>query len=325
MKRRTVQTENSKVLTATSSPGVNTSNDTTKQLQPSVQTAPRRRRWGRLEPALFVLPAFLLQLAWGWYPLVIAFFISFTDAKIRGASSFVGFDNYQRVWADPLVAQAFKVTLIYAVLTIILTFVIPIFVAILLMEVPPKVMRWMMFLWFLPLSGISNAILWRYFYNRDYGLLQQIVTGLGLPPQQFLLDANQVLFWLIFPGILLFGPGLIYMATLQSVPNSYYEAAEIEGASFWRKIWTISLPRMRPVISMMLTFSIIGSLQEFQWPRLMTNGGPGGASRTVVMYLYDWLRQLRYGDATALSIYLFLLIIILVFLYNRFFKSDPDV
>jgi multiple sugar transport system permease protein len=321
--RQQPATDKGTVLTATSSPGVSTSNDTEKP-QPSVQTAPRRSGRGRLEALLFLIPGLLLQLAWGWYPLVVAFFISLTNAKIRGPSTFVGLENYIRVWNDPLVAQAFKVTLLYASLTILLTFFIPIFVAILLMEMPPKVMRWMMILWFLPLSGITNAILWRYFYNRDYGLLQQIVTGLGLPPQQFLLDAEQVLFWLIFPGILLFGPGLIYMATLQSIPTSYYEAAEIEGASFWRKIWTISLPRLRPIISMMLTFSIIGSLQEFQWPLFMTKGGPGGASRTVVMYLYDWLSKLRYGDATALAIYLFLLIMLLVFLYNRFFKADPD-
>jgi multiple sugar transport system permease protein len=278
----------------------------------------------RREALLFSAPAFLFQLSWGWYPLLVAFIISFTNARIRGPSTFTGFESYLRVWNDPLVHQAFRVTFIYAALSIILTFLIPVFVAILLMEMPPKVMRWMMLLWFLPLSGISNAILWRYVYNRDYGLLQQIVTGLGLPPQQFLADPNWVLFWLVFPGILLFGPGLIYMATLQSIPTSYYEAAEVEGASFWRKIWTISLPRLRPIIAMMLTFSIIGSLQAFEWPLLMTGGGPGAASRTVVMYLYNLLQNLRYADATALSIYLFIVIMTLVILFNVFFKADPD-
>jgi len=281
-------------------------------------------RRSRREGVLFVLPALLFQLTWGWYPLVIAFVISFTNARFRGPLEFVGLESYLRVWHDPLVAQAFKVTFIYAGMSIVLTFMIPIFVAILLMEMPPKTMRWMMILWFLPLSGISNAILWRYFYNRDYGLLQQIVTALGLPPQQFLYAADQVLFWLIFPGILLFGPGLIYMAALQSIPSSYYEAAEVEGAGFFRKVWTVSLPRLRPIIAMLLTFSIIGTMQVFEWPLLMTGGGPGGASRTVVMYLWDMLRQLRYADATALSIYLFAVIMILVLLYNRFFKADPD-
>ena len=98
-------------------------------------------------------------------------------------------------------------------------------------------------------------------------------------------------FWIVFPGLLFFGPGLIYMATLQGIPRSYYEAAEIEGAGFWRKIWTISIPRLRPVISMLLIFTLIGSSQAFELQQIMTGGGPGGASRTVVLYLYTLLQS----------------------------------
>jgi multiple sugar transport system permease protein len=206
----------------------------------------------------------------------------------------------------------------------LLTFLIPIIIAILLMEMPPRVMRWMMLLWFLPLSPIASTILWKYLYNTQYGLFQNIATGLGLPPQPFLSDPNQVLFWLIFPGLLLFGPGLIYMASLQGIPTSYYEAAEVEGAGFWRKIWTISFPRLRPVISIMLTFGIIATLQEFNWPQIMTGGQPLGASRTVVMYLYSYIRSQRYADATALSIYLFIVIMLIVVLFRWFYKEDPD-
>lgn len=293
--------------------------------EPAVATMPRPlSRRSRLETWMFVIPALLFQLAWGWYPLIVAFLLSFTNARARGPITFTGIDSYVRVWNDPLVAQSFRVTLIYAALSIILTFIIPILVAILLMEMPRRTMRWMMLLWFLPLSGIANTILWRYMYNTDYGLMQFLVTSLGLPPQRFLNDANQVLFWLVFPGVLLFGPGLIYMASLQSIPQSYYEAAEVEGAGFWRKIWTITLPRLRPVISMMLTFAIIGSLQEFYWPQIMTEGNPGGASRTVVMYMYTLWRNLRFADSTALAIYLFLLILTITVVYRRFFKEDPD-
>ncbi len=273
---------------------------------------------------MFLIPAILFQLAWGWYPLVIAFLISFTNARPRGDIKFDGLQHYVRMFNDPLVAQSFRVTIVYAALSIVLTFLIPIFVAILLMELPRRAMRWMMLLWFLPLSGIASTILWRYAYNAQYGLLQWMATSLGLPPQPFLNSSDQVLFWLVFPGILLFGPGLIYMAALQGVPSSYYEAAEVEGASFWRKIWTISLPRLRPVISMLLIFAVIGSLQEFNWPTIMTGGGPGGASRTVVMYIYSLLRSLRYADATALAIYLFAATMLIVVLGRIFFKEDPD-
>lgn len=286
--------------------------------------APKLSRRSRLAAWLFVLPALLLQLTWGWYPIIVAFVLSFTDAKLRGNVSFTGLESYTRMLRDPLVANAFRVTFTYTALSIVLTFVLPIIVAILLMEMPQRAMRWMMLLWFLPLSSFANAILWRYMYNPQYGLFQAIVTGLGFPPQPFLNDPKQVLFWLIMPSILFFGPGLIYMAALQSVPTSYYEAAEVEGASFWRKVWTISLPRLRPIIAMTLLFAITGTPQEYGWPKLMTNGGPGGASQTVVMYIESILQSLRYADATALAVLLFLVVMLLTVILRTVFKEDPD-
>ena len=285
---------------------------------------PRLSRRSRITGWLFVLPALLFQLVWGWYPLLLAFLLSFTDAKPRGTSSFTGLESYIRVWHDPLVAETFRTTLIYGALTIVLTFGIPIFVAILLMEMPQRAMRWMMLLWFLPLSGLANAILWKYAYNPQYGLFQFLAQSFGLPEQRFLNDSSQVLLWLVFPGILLFGPGLIYLASLQSIPSSYYEAAEVEGAGFFRKIWTITLPRLRPIISMMLLFAVISTMQEFTWPQLMTGGGPGNASRMVVQYLYSLLRNLRYADATALAVFLFLTIMAIVVVFRMVIKEDPD-
>lgn len=299
--------------------------ETADEVAQPTAAAPRLSRRRRMEGHLFAVPAFLFQLSWGWYPLLMAFVISFTNARFRGPVEFTGLESYLRMWNDPLVAQSFRVTAIYAALSIGLTFVIPIFVAILLMEMPKKHIRWMMLLWFLPLSSIASTLLFRYMFNAQYGLFQFIAVDLlGLPPQPFLNSGHQVLFWLVFPGILFFGPGLIYMATLQGIPESYYEAAEIEGAGFWRKMWTISLPRMRPVISMLLIFAIIGTSQVFEFPLIMTGGGPGGASRTVVIYLYDLLRSLRYADATALGVFLFVITMVLVIIQRRFFREDPD-
>lgn len=275
---------------------------------------------------VFVVPAFIFQFFWGWYPMVVALFLSLTNAPIRGQVTFQGIDNYSRLFLDPLVPMAFRITLIYAGLSIVLTFAIPIFVAILLLEMPPKWMRIMMLLWYLPLSGIASTLFWQYLYNENFGIFQYIATAvIGLPPQAFLSSERWVIFWLIVPGVLLYGPGLYYMAGLQSIPKSYFEAAEIEGASFWRKIWTISLPRLRPIISMTLLFAIIGSLQEFSFPDLMTRGGPNGASRTVVMYMMSILSNGRYGDATALAVLLFFLIMALVLIYRVLFKEDPDI
>ena len=286
---------------------------------------PRLSRRRRFEAGAFVLPAVLFQLSWGWYPLVAAFVLSFTNARLRGTVEFAGLESYLRMWRDPLTAQAFQVTAVYAGLSIVLTFVVPIIVAILLMEMPRHVLRWMMLLWFIPISFIASTLVFRYLYNTQYGIFQWVATEiLHLPPQPFLNSAAQVNFWIVFPGLLFFGPGLIYMATLQGIPRSYYEAAEIEGAGFWRKIWTISLPRLRPVISMLLIFALIGSSQAFEQQMILTEGGPGGASRTVVLYLYKLLQELRYADATVLGVYLFLLVMAIVVIYRLLVDDDPD-
>ncbi|HET8843967.1 MAG TPA: sugar ABC transporter permease, partial [Ktedonobacteraceae bacterium] len=169
----------------------------------------RLRRRNRIEIWLFLIPAFLFQLVWGWYPLIVAFIISLTDAQPILPSSFTGLESYIRVWKDPLVGEAFRATFIYGGMTIGLTFVIPILIAIFLMELPPRLMRWMMILWFLPISTIANTILWRYLYNTQYGLFQFIATSiLHLPEQLFLQNPNQVLFWLVFPSLVVIGPGV---------------------------------------------------------------------------------------------------------------------
>ncbi|HAL15744.1 MAG TPA: hypothetical protein DCP32_02995 [Anaerolineaceae bacterium] len=289
----------------------------------AVDTTKGANRW---QYWLFAIPALVFQFFWGWYPMVIAFFLSLTNAPIRGVVTFQGLNNYSRLLADPLVSMSFKITFIYGIGSMLLTFGIPILIAIFLLEIPAKLMRVMMLLWFVPLSGIASTLFWRYLYNEQFGIFQWIATAvLGMEPQAFLSSESWVIFWLIFPGILMFGPGLYYMTGLQGIPKSYYEAAEIEGAGFWRKIWTISLPRLRPIISMTLVFSIIGSLQEFTFPDLMTRGGPNGASRTVVMYMFTLLNEGRYGDSTSLAVLLFIVIMALVLLYRAFFKDDPDV
>ncbi len=292
--------------------------------QGTLQDVPPRRR-NSLSTWLLLIPAIAFQLAWGWLPLVMSVVISFTSGEILGPPDFVGLANYHHLLTDPQVFDTFRVTFLYSGLNIALTFVIPLFIGILIMEMPRRVTYWMMFLWFLPLSEISTIMLLRYFYDPNYGLFQYIATSFfHLPAQQFLQDPNQVLFWLVFPNILFFGPGLLYMATIQSIPSSYFEAAEVEGAGFMRKIWTITLPRLRPIIYLTLFLAIAASLQPFNLPQLLTNGGPAGASRMVMLYVYVLIGNARYGDATALSCLIFFVTIAMLVLFRLVFKEDPD-
>lgn len=292
---------------------------------------PTLRRRSQLEIWMFLVPAILFQLAWGWYPLVMGIIISFTDGAVADNPNYVGFANYVHMITDPVVGDSLRITYLYSGLQILLTFVIPIFVAILIMEMPKRVTFTMLFLWFIPVSGITSLILMRYFYDPSYGLFQFVFTQiLHLPAQKFLDDSNMVLFWLVFPSILFFGPGTLYMATLQGIPGSYFEAAEVEGAGFWRKIWTITLPRLRPVIYLTLFLAIVASLQPFDGPKILTNGGPpggiAGSSYTVMMYVYDLItNKLRYADASALASIIFFISLAMGIVFRAIFKEDPDV
>ena len=227
--------------------------------------------------------------------------------------------------ADPLILTAFTNTFWFAFLSLSLTFLIPIFVSILLMEMKAHTIRVMMVLWFLPVASTASIAIWKYLYNPRLGLLNGWLTGLGLPPLKWLDDPTLAMFCLVLPGLILFGPGLIYIAALQSIPDELYEAAELEGAGFFTKIRVVTLPRLRPIIAMMLLFSLIGSLQVFEMPFILTGGGPGYATTTVVMHIYNLaFTSYNLGKATALAIVLFFVIMGLVAIQRRLYKENAD-
>jgi multiple sugar transport system permease protein len=193
------------------------------------------------------------------------------------------------------------------------------------MEMPPRIIRLMMVLWFLPVASTAGIVIWKYFYNPKLGLLNGILGQLGLPKPNWLDDPSLAMISLVLPGLVLFGPGLVYIASLQGIPEELYEAAELEGAGFWRKVRQITLPRLRPVIAMMLIFSVIAAFQVFEQPFIMTGGGPGYATTTVAIRIYDLaFKSYDLGKATALAVVLFLVIMTIVVLQRRYFRESLD-
>jgi ABC-type sugar transport system permease subunit len=237
----------------------------------------------------------------------------------------VGLANFKDVATDPLTLTTFGNTFLYAFLSLALTFAIPIFVSILLMEMKRSTIRWMMILWFIPVASTAGIAIWKYMYHPRLGLLNGILISLHLPPQQWLDDPKLAMICLILPALILYGPGLIYIAALQSIPEELYEAAELEGARFFAKVRTVTLPRLRPIIAMMLIFSLIGSMQVFELPYIMTGGGPGYATTTVVMHIFALaFASYNLGKATALAIVLFAVIMALVLVQRRLYREDID-
>jgi len=274
---------------------------------------------------LFTAPALLIQFFFGWFPVLFAFVVSLQRYFFVKLPEYVGLQNFQDVAADPLILAAFRNTVYYALLAIGLTFIVPIFVSILLMEMSRRTIRWMMILWFIPVASTAGIVIWKYMYHPRLGLLNGLLASVHLPALKWLDDPNLAMFCLVLPGLILFGPGLIYIAAIQSIPEELYEAADLEGAGFFKKIGLVTLPRLRPVIAMMLIFSVIGSLQVFELPFIMTGGGPGYVTTTVVMHVYDLaFRAYELGKATALAVALFFFIMVLIAVQRRFFRENLD-
>ncbi|MCL5946603.1 MAG: sugar ABC transporter permease [Chloroflexi bacterium] len=271
--------------------------------------AKRRAAW------LFSLPAILVYAAFGWYPVILAFVIAFQDFRIRGPIGWVGIRNFATATHDPLVKLTLMNSFYYTFLVIVLTFWVPIIVSILLLEMGPRTQRLMTLLWFIPVSGTASIVIWKFFYNTYYGLFDSILTMLHLPAVRWLDDPHIAMISLVLPGLITYGPGLIYLATLQSVPQELYDAAEIDGAGFLAKVRNITVPTLWPIISVLLILTVIGSVQMFNQAYVMTGGGPMNATYSYVMYIvqqaFEYL-DFSYADALALILFIILMVFVII-------------
>jgi len=285
----------------------------------------KEAKWRGKVAWFFSAPAGVANLLFGWYPLILGFIVAFQTFYLIRPAKFTGLQNFRMVLSDPIFFKTYINTFYYTALDIGLVFFIPIIVSILLMELRKSHIRILMLLWFIPLPGMASIIIWKYFYAVDYGLFNGILKRLGLPLLGWLNDPNIAMLCLVLPGLIMFGPGLIYIATIQSIPDELYEAADLEGASIWQKIWHITLPRMRPLLAMMLLLATISDMQVFDQPFVMTGGGPGIRTYMVVMNFYDYaFRRMYFGRGAAIAFILFFVVGTMILIQRKYFKENID-
>ena len=272
----------------------------------------------------FYLPSFVANIIFGWYPLIMGFIVAFQVYYFTTAE-YVGFANFDSIIRDPLLLIAFRNTFYYTALSLGLVFVVPIIISVLLMEMRKSTIRIMMIFWFIPVAQMAGIMIWKWFYNVEYGLLNGILTALGLPALRWLISPRLAMLSLVLPGLIMFGPGLLYIASIQGIPDELYEAAHLEGAGLWQQIWHITLPRLRPIISVLLLLAIINDMQIFTQPFTMTGGGPGLATTTVVLYFYNVaFVNFEFGKASAIASILFIVISTIIIVQRRYFKDTLD-
>ncbi|MBI4023599.1 MAG: extracellular solute-binding protein [Verrucomicrobia bacterium] len=261
-------------------------------------------------PWLMLLPALALIAIWSYYPTARTMVMAFQDYKIMGEQTWIGFDNFIRILLDPDFYHFLLVTFRYVVYSLALTFVTPIALALMLNEIPFG-KRFFRTMYFLPQisSGLVIALLWKQMYAPErYGLLNQAVARLGelfgqqWGPVRWLQDPQWAMPAVIICGLWA-GVGvasLIYLAALKTVSDDLYEAAELDGASVWKKIWHITLPTIYPIIIINFVGAVIGTFQSSQNIFVMT----GGAADTMVLGLAIWYEAfvyLKFGSATAMA------------------------
>lgn len=288
----------------------------------------RRRRYGQAKieakwGILLALPVIIGFFLWTVGPTIASFILSLTRWPTAGSPEFIGLGNYIQMFGrDYLFKKSLGVTTYYAFGSIPLVIIAAFIVAMLLNQ---KVRGQSIFrtMYYLPsvVPTVASALLWLWLFNPNFGLLNYILSMFGLPQLMWIYDETQVVPSFIIMSIwAMGGTMLIFLAGLQGIPNSLFEAIEIDGGSWWAKFRNITVPMMTPVIFFNLVMGIIGSFQIFNQAYIMTDGGPNNASLFFVYYLY--LNAFRYGKmgyACALAWILFLAILALTLIV---FKSS---
>jgi len=283
--------------------------------KPRPAIAPRLRR--NVSAHGFLLGAVVCFAFFSWYPMCREIIMSFQKTQL-GVTSWAGLANYHRIFHDPTFWQAWRNTVEFTVLALILGYAVPFFVAILLNELR-HARGYLRCLVYLPvmLPPATALLLFAYFYDPSFGLFNYVLHTLHLPTSQWvqspgtrLPTAAMISVVIAATWMNMGGATLIYLAALQNIPGELYEAAELDGAGLIRKIRHITIPQTRLILSMLLMLQVVATMQMFIEAFILTNGGAGANNNTlsVVNLIYQYAFALsgasNYNSASALGVVL---------------------
>ncbi|MCG5443674.1 sugar ABC transporter permease [Micromonospora sp. NIE79] len=309
---------------------------TTARPSPAAPPSPdvsRRRRRGRLlnrldvkySPYLYIAPFFLIFGIFGLYPMLRTAWMSLHDWDMIGEHTFIGFDNYTRLFSDEYFWNALVNTFGIFALSTIPQLLLALFLANLLNRSLLRAKTFFRMAIFMPnvVSVAAVAIVFGMLFQREFGLFNWLLSFVGVDPVDW--DGHRWSSWTAISSMVNWRwtgyNTLILLAGMQAIPKDLYEAAEIDGASPWRQFWQITLPMLKPTFIFVVILSTIGGMQLFTEPLLFGNGNIiGGNQRefqTLAMYMYEMgivnLNTAGYGAAIAWAIFM---IIIVVSLFN---------
>ena len=302
---------------------------TTTVLRPEAAPAPTAGRPARLRRTVqenltaygFLCAALVCFALFSWYPIIRGVLLSFQQVNFVTPAEWVGWRNFVTLFNDPLFGVAWRNTLLFTGLALVIGFAIPFAVAIVLNELR-HAKAYFRLVVYIPvmLPPVVVAILWKWFYDPGPGLFNSFLRAVGLPPLAWLnsTDTSMLSLVLVATWAAMGSATLIYLAALQTIPGELYEAAELDGANLWQRLRYVTIPQTRFVLLIMMLMQIVATMQVFTEPYVMTGGGPEDSTVTVLLLLYRYAFYYNdFGTASALSLMLFVVLGAFSALYLR--------
>jgi len=277
---------------------------------------------------LYLLPYTVVFAVFLVYPIIQGLWVSFTQWDLVNPPIFIGIGNYRALLSDDLFIKSLGNTLIFAAMNAPLIVLVPLGLAILVNRpVLGRTIFRSAFTAPIMISVSSVGLLWGWFLNPVFGIVNAYAQALGLPPQNWLAEPGWAMLAVVITT-LWWSTGwnlVLYLAGLQEIPEHLYEAARIDGAGEWALFRHITLPGLRPTTLFVSVTSVIGSLRVFGQVYVLTGGGPYDSTRTVVQHIYqNGFEYFKMGYASAVAWVLFVIILAFVLIEFRVMKGRVD-
>ena len=282
----------------------------------------KQDRMGRL----FVAPPVILFLLFTLLPMIMAIGLSFTKYDVINPPRLVGLANFRKMIKDEFFWIALKNTCVYTLMYVPAGLLLSLGAAMFL-NADQKMVGLFRTLFYLPVlsSTVATATLWFWILNPQLGLLNGILELFGISGKAWLYDSKLAMFSIVLMSLWAgFGGNMmIFLAGLKGIPPIYYEAAKIEGASKWQMFTKITMPSITKTTFLVSTMLIIGTFQVFDQAFVLTKGGPGNATITIVYYVYNnGFKNLDMGYASSISLVLFAIILVMTVINSKINKAD---
>ncbi len=289
----------------------------------------KRRVLDNLTGHGFLLGAVVCFAFFSWWPMIKEIIMSFQRTR-RGQTTWVGWTNYERIWNDPSFGAAWKNTIMFTLLALVLGYALPFFIAIVLNEFR-HAQGYLRILVYMPviIPPTAGLLLFEFLYEPSAsGILNYIFTSIGLEPSGFVQSPDTTILYLVIASTWLNmgGAVLIYLAALQNISGDLYEAAEMEGAGVLRRIWHVTIPQTRLILSLMFLLQVVATMQFFIEPLILAGGNGVQDSATGLVYLmYNHAFRLNdLNGAAALGVMLMLVLLVFSALYVWLTPKQED-